>query len=38
MFPELDLIAVVTAHNKGMGKMLRTLPQKLIPAFVGIDK
>ncbi len=35
MFPELELIAVVTAHNKGMGKMLRTLPQKLIPAFVG---
>ncbi len=35
MFPELDLIAVVTAHNQGMGSMLRTLPQKLIPAFVG---
>jgi CubicO group peptidase (beta-lactamase class C family) len=34
MFPELDLIAVVTAHNKGMGTMLRSLPQKLIPAFV----
>jgi len=34
MFPEIDLVAVVTAHNKGMGKMLRTLPQKLIPAFV----
>jgi CubicO group peptidase (beta-lactamase class C family) len=35
MFPELDLIAVVTAHNQGMGNMLQTLPQKLIPAFVG---
>ena len=35
MFPEIDLVAVVTAHNKGMGNMLRTLPQKLIPAFVG---
>jgi CubicO group peptidase (beta-lactamase class C family) len=35
MFPDLDLIAVVTAHNKGMGTLLRTLPQKLIPAFVG---
>ena len=34
MFPALDLIAIVTAHNKGMGNMLRTLPQKLIPAFV----
>ena len=35
MFPELELIAVVTAHNKGMGNMLQELPQKLIPAFVG---
>ncbi len=35
MFPELDLIAVATAHNRGMGNMLHTLPQKLIPAFVG---
>ncbi len=33
MFPEQELIAVVTAHNKGMGNMLRTLPEKLIPAF-----
>jgi len=33
MFPDLDLIAVVTAHNKGMGDLLHTLPQKLIPAF-----
>jgi len=35
IFPELDLIAVATAHNQGMGNMLQTLPQKLIPAFVG---
>jgi len=35
MFPGLDLIAVVTAHNKGMGDMLQELPQELIPAFVG---
>lgn len=34
MFPDLDLIAVVTAHNKGMGNMLQTLPQTVIPAFV----
>jgi hypothetical protein len=34
MFPELDLIAVVTSHDKGMGKMLQTLPQRVIPAFV----
>ena len=35
MFPELDLVAVVTAHNKGMGTMLATVPQKIIPAFVA---
>ena len=35
MFPKLDLIAVATAHNRGMGNMLQTLPQKLIPAFVS---
>jgi len=35
MFPELDLVVVVTAHNKGMGTLLRRLPQKLIPAFTG---
>ncbi len=35
MFPELDLIAVVTAHNKGMGNMLQELPKKLIPALIG---
>ena len=33
MFPELDLIAVVTSHNKGMGDTLKTLPQRIIPAF-----
>ena len=34
MFPGLDLVAVVTSHNKGMGEMLKTLPQRIIPAFV----
>jgi CubicO group peptidase (beta-lactamase class C family) len=34
-FPTLELVVVATAHNKGMGTMLRTLPQKLIPAFNG---
>ena len=34
MFPELDLVAVVTSHNKGMGDTLKTLPQRIIPAFV----
>ena len=33
MFPELDLVAVITSHDKGMGNMLKTLPQRLIPAF-----
>lgn len=35
IFPKLDLIAVVTSHNRGMGRMLQELPQKLIPAFVA---
>ena len=35
MFPEIDLVAVITAHNKGMGNMLQYLPNQLIPAFVG---
>ncbi len=34
MFPELDLVAVVTSHNKGMGDTLQTQPQRIIPAFV----
>ena len=34
MFPELELITVVTSHDKGMGNMLETLPQRIIPAFV----
>jgi CubicO group peptidase (beta-lactamase class C family) len=34
MFPELDLIAVITAHHKGLGTMLATLPQRVLPAFV----
>ena len=33
MFPELDLVAVITAHNQGMGKMLEDAPLKLIQAF-----
>jgi CubicO group peptidase (beta-lactamase class C family) len=34
MFPELDLVVVITSHNKGMGDMLKNLPQRIIPAFV----
>ena len=33
MYPELDLIAVITAHHKGMGKMLATAPNRIVPAF-----
>ena len=33
MFPELELIIVSTAHNKGMGNMLRIAPERIIPAF-----
>ena len=33
MLPELDLIIVITAHQQGMGKMLSTVPKKLLPAF-----
>ena len=34
MFPELELIIVSTAHNKGMGDMLKIAPEKIIPAFL----
>ena len=34
MFPELDLIAVFTAHHKGMGTMIATAPNRLVPAFI----
>ncbi len=35
MYPELDLIAVITAHHKGMGTMLATAPNKILPAFMA---
>ena len=34
MLPELDLIIIVTAHQRGMGKMLASIPRQLLPAFV----
>ena len=34
MLPELNLIIVVTAHQRGVGKMLSSLPKELLPAFV----
>ena len=33
VFPTLDLVAAVTAHNQGMGNMLWKLPEVLIQAF-----
>jgi len=35
MLPELDLIAIVTAHNKGMGTTLATFPKRILPAFIS---
>ncbi len=32
MIDELNLIIAITSHNKGMGKMLTTAPQRIIPA------
>ncbi len=34
VLPELRLIAVLTAHNKGMGPTLRTFPRHVLPGFV----
>lgn len=34
MFPGVDLLVVITAHQKGMGKMLTTVPERILPAFV----
>ena len=34
ILPELELIAVVTAHNKGMGGMLSTASKTILPAFI----
>ena len=32
-FPEHDVISVVTSHNKGMGPLLETLPNRILPSF-----
>ena len=37
MFPDIDLIAVITAHNEGMGTMLKEAPKMIIPAFTVGD-
>lgn len=35
LFPELDLIAVITAHNKGMGAMLKTFPNRVLAPLLA---
>ena len=37
-FPKADVIAVVTSHNKGMGPLLKTLPSRVLPSFLQIEK
>jgi CubicO group peptidase (beta-lactamase class C family) len=34
MLPELELIVVITSHNRGMGTTLTTTPKRILPAFV----
>jgi len=34
VFPSLDLVVAATAHNKGMGRMLKELPEAIAPSFV----
>jgi CubicO group peptidase (beta-lactamase class C family) len=34
-YPELDLIAVITAHQEGMSNMLTTAPSRILPSFVA---
>lgn len=34
-FPELDLIAVFTAHQKGMGNLLKTFPDRVLKALAS---
>ncbi|MFT5413028.1 MAG: CubicO group peptidase (beta-lactamase class C family) [Verrucomicrobiales bacterium] len=33
MFPELDLIAIVTAHQRGMGSALKIISETIVPIF-----
>lgn len=34
MLPELKLLIVTTAHNKGMGKTLKVIPERILPVFI----
>ena len=33
-FPKYDVISVVTSHNKGMGPLLKILPNRILPSFL----
>jgi len=33
-FPKLDLIAVITSHNKGMGDLLKMFPERVLKHFL----
>ena len=33
VFPEHDVISIVTSHNKGMGPLLKTIPRRVLPSF-----
>lgn len=35
IFPELDSISVITAHNKGMGDILKVFPTKILAALLA---
>jgi len=34
LFPELDLIGVATAHNRGMGDLLKIFPDRVVSSFL----
>lgn len=38
MIDELHLLIAITAHNKGMGGMVKTAPERIIPAIVKDSK
>lgn len=38
MIDELNLIIAITSHNKGMGKMLKMAPERIIAAIVADSK
>lgn len=38
MIDELNLIIAITSHNKGMGKMLTTAPERIIPAITSRNR